>query len=75
MKTEQTTTQSYLARRSWLGAVAAGIAGLPALRWLGRRERPAAPPSFGRSTQQKNPTANVVKLSVRPSADSVKRHG
>jgi len=64
-------------RRRWLGAVTAAAAGLAAWRGRGRRSatptvKPDAQPGPVSSPDHPSTSARIL---VRPSPDSVKRHG
>jgi hypothetical protein len=79
MKAELLDTTPAWQRRRWLAAVSASAAGLAAWVWHGR-DRHAAPPTVtpNQAPRSADSTANPsasVRLVLRPSPDSVKRHG
>ena len=72
MKADKSTPQTIIPRRSWLGALATGLAAIPALRWLGGGQaKRLAHLADGRPA----PGATASRPAVRPCPDSVKRHG
>jgi hypothetical protein len=66
-------------RRRWLGAVSAAAAGFVAWAWRGHDRLAAI--SIAKPNHLPNPVSDaakpsaVVRIMVRPSPDSVKRHG
>ena len=79
MKAERLDTTPAWQRRRWLAAVSAAAAGLAAWVWRGRNRHAAHPTvTPNQALRPADSTANSsasVKLVVRPSPDSVKRHG
>jgi hypothetical protein len=79
MKRELLDTTPASQRRRWLGAVSAVAAGLVAWSWRGRAPRAAL--SADKANQPTHPAASAgdssasVRLVVKPSPYSVKRHG
>lgn len=74
MKSDMTVPQSRIARRGWLGGLAAGLGALFAWKSAG----PAAPLAEGPAARQPDAAPampNRPALVVRPAPDSVKRHG
>jgi hypothetical protein len=79
MKPDLLDTTASFPRRRWLGAIAAAAAAPWA--WRARGSRTALPtgnpvlPDQDASTAKATHASAPVTLAVRPSLDSVKRHG
>jgi hypothetical protein len=74
MKSNRTIPQSKLPRRTWLGAVAAVAAAWTGWK-TGVRRTGAPTPSASTSRPARASDSPRAPLVVRPSPDSVKRHG
>ncbi|HEX7508769.1 MAG TPA: hypothetical protein VF550_18500 [Polyangia bacterium] len=79
MKPDLLDTTASFPRRRWLGAIAAAAGA--AWAWRARGSRTARPagnpflPDRAASTAKATHASAPVTLAVRPSPDSVKRHG
>jgi hypothetical protein len=74
MKSDSISPQSNLPRRGWLGAAAAAVASL--LAWkAGTRAHVTANATMPREHFPATPGLSRASVVVKPSPDSVKRHG